>query len=420
MDTTELFQRFGIALAIGLLIGLERGWRTREDAEGSRVAGVRTYALMSFLGALWSALTPAVGPWPLALAGLALAGALTVFSWRGVVAHQEFSVTGVIVGLVTFALGAFAILGDKTTAGAAGIAVVLLLTAREYLHNFLRSVSWPELRSAATLLAMSFLALPILPNRTIDPWQAINPHNIWLMTVLVAAVSFIGYIAARFGRGRAAFVTAAAAGALISSTLLTLVNSRLAARSGIHKDRASTAICVGWIVSLLRLTALAGITNATLLPTLAIPITAAVVALVLAGLYFNFRTADERAAKLEFGNPFDLLPVLGLGALLAVIMVVTKLVNDHFGQAGILPLAAFSGLADVDPITLSLARIAGTALTSTDAAIAILAAATANMVTKIAIPLVFGGWRFGAPLAVTGVVAIIAGGVALALSQGFV
>ncbi|UUZ70636.1 hypothetical protein LP416_29630 [Polaromonas sp. P2-4] len=33
------------ALAVGALVGLERGWRERERAEGSRVVGLRTFSL---------------------------------------------------------------------------------------------------------------------------------------------------------------------------------------------------------------------------------------------------------------------------------------------------------------------------------------------------------------------------------------
>ena len=197
MDTFDLFQRLGLALAIGLLIGLERGWRERDEHDGSRTAGIRTYALIGLLGGLWGAMTPALGPVPMAAAGLAFAAAFTLFQWREGIARNDFSVTSVIAGLVVFALGAFAAIGNRAAAAGFGVATVALLAGRTGLHEFLKKLSWPELRSAIVLLAMTFVMLPLLPDRTLDPWDAINPYELWLMTVLLAALSFAGYVAVR-------------------------------------------------------------------------------------------------------------------------------------------------------------------------------------------------------------------------------
>src|SRR5262245_58139552 len=137
IDAAELFQRLGLALAIGLIIGIERGWREREGAPGSRTAGVRTYALIGLFGGLWGALVPIIGPLPVAIAGLGLAIAFTLFSYRESAAENDFSVTSVVVGMLTYALGVFAVLGDMATAGAAGVATTAVLAARHRLHGFL-------------------------------------------------------------------------------------------------------------------------------------------------------------------------------------------------------------------------------------------------------------------------------------------
>lgn len=416
MDTTlDLLQRFGIAAAIGLLIGIERGWKERERAAGARVAGVRTYTLIALLGALWAALNPVMGAWPLAAGAAVVGGGLAWFHWRSQAAQGKVSITGVIVGLVAYALGAYTLLGDRIAAIAIGVAVVGLLVSRGYLHGFLKKVTWPEMRSAVILLAMTFLALPVLPDRTVDPWDAFNPHDVWMFTVLMAAISYAGYIVVRLEGGGAALVHGSMAGALVSSTAVTLVNARLAAKDKSNAPAAEAAVSFAWMVSVLRMTAVAAVVNLELLPKLAAPIAAAAVVLGAVGLLLYRRAGTATAAKIDFGNPFDLLPMLGLGALLAAIMAAVKLLNDAFGQAGVLPLAAISGFADVDPVTISVARMAHGGIDQETAVMAILAAGVTNLATKMTTAAVIGGMGFGLRLVGVGVAAILAGGaVALA------
>ncbi len=411
-DTFDLLQRFGVAAALGLLIGVERGWRARDGASGSRVAGIRTYTLIAVFGALWGAAVPSLGAGPLAAAGAVLGAGLILFHWRSQQDQGKVSVTGVIVGLIAYALGAYCMLGDRLAATAVGVAVVLVLVSRPYLHGFLKKVTWPEMRAGVILLAMTFLALPLLPDRAVDPWGAFNPHDVWMFTVMMAAISYAGYIVVHLKEGDTALIHGSMTGALVSSTAVTLVNARLAAKSRSNGPAAVAAVCFAWMVSVLRMTAVAAVVNVALLKELAGPVAAA--AAVLAGigfaLYRQARTAA--AAPIEFGNPFDLLPMLGLGALLAVIMAAVKLLNDAFGESGVLPLAAISGFADVDPVAISMAR---SGLEPRAAALAILLAGATNLITKMTITVVIGGPSFGLRLVGAGAAALAAGGAVLLL-----
>src|SRR5262245_49144556 len=173
MEQDELFRRLAVALAIGLLIGLERGWQLREEAEGERTAGLRTYALTGLLGGICGALSSLSSPLVLAAALLSFAGAFTLFSWFEAVSDNDFSVTGVVAALLTFVLGAYAVVGNQTVAVAAAVAMAILLALKKPLHTWLRRLSWLEIRAALILLAMSFLLLPLLPDRAIDPWGAL-------------------------------------------------------------------------------------------------------------------------------------------------------------------------------------------------------------------------------------------------------
>src|SRR5438552_8381487 len=60
MDLQELISRLALALGVGLLIGLERGWRRRGATAGSRAAGIRTFALSGLLGGVIAALALAL------------------------------------------------------------------------------------------------------------------------------------------------------------------------------------------------------------------------------------------------------------------------------------------------------------------------------------------------------------------------
>lgn len=415
MDTRDLFERLGLALAIGLLIGLERGWRERDMGSGKHAAGIRTFALIGLLGGLWGAMTPTLGPVPMAAAGLAFAAAFTLFEWRESVAQDDYSVTTTIAGLTVFALGAFAVLGNRAVAAAAGVAMVTLLAARSSLHQFLKRLTWPELRSVVVLLTMSFVLLPILPDRPIDPWDAINPYELWLLVVLIAAVSFAGYVAVRALGEKTGLAIGAAAGAIISSTAVTINTARLAAKASGSEAMLSLAILIAWMVSLTRMTAIAVALNPGLFVPLGRPIGAALVVLGLGALYRHRGAGKEKAPSRRglFENPLDLRFVLQLGTLLAVVIVGTKLLRNMFGDAGLFALAGISGFADVDPITLSTARLAGVSIMVTTAAEAILLAAAANLVTKMTITIIVGGLRFGWKLTLAGVLAIASGALVL-------
>ena len=416
MDTAELFQRLGLALAIGLLIGLERGWRERDEQSGSRTAGIRTFTLIGALGGLWGAMTPALGPIPLAAAAVGFALTFAFFEWRELQAKGEFSVTSTIAGFIVFGLGAYAVLGDQVVAAALGITTMVLLAARTPMHRFLKTLTWPELRSAILLLGMTFVVLPFLPNRTLDPWDAFNPYELWLITVVLAEISFAGYAAVRILGERWGLLVSTVAGSFVSSTTVTVTNARLAAQSKPAKlPFLALTICIAWMTSISRMTALAIGINSALFEPLIAPVAAAVTVLGLAALYFYWRSASDRAgAEPSFTNPLDLKFVLSLGALIAVIAVAAKIASESFGQAGLFAVAVLAGFADVDPVTVSSARLAGTSITQAQAVQAILLAAGANLVTKMSAVWI-GGSRFAAPVTVAGILAMLAAAAALFL-----
>ncbi|MGO7208560.1 DUF4010 domain-containing protein, partial [Rhizobium ruizarguesonis] len=139
---------------------------------------------------------------------------------------KDYSATGTIAAITVFALGFGAVVADMTATAASAVAITALLAAREPLHGFLRQLTWLELRAALILLTMTVVILPILPNEPVDPWQAINPFELWMLTILVGTVSFVGYILIKLSGARAGILLTGASGGIVSSTALTLSFAR--------------------------------------------------------------------------------------------------------------------------------------------------------------------------------------------------
>lgn len=404
----SLIPRLGLALAIGLLVGLERGWRERDAPDRSRTAGIRTYGISGLLGGLFAALGDAVGSITILTAGFVVFTA--VFAWfklREAAHDDDFSVTGVVAGMAVFALGALAVTGDHLAAAAGGTALAAILASREVLHGLLKKLSWTELRSALVLAAMTVIVLPVLPDRTIDPWGGVNPREIWFFTVLIAAISFAGYVMTRlFGEKRGVLV-GALAGAVVSSTAVTLVLARMA--KGAHSILPlAGAASLAAMASLLRVAAVVGAVQPTVLAHTGLPIAAAALMFAAAGLLLMRNGAAvplEQAAR----NPFDLAPLLGFAALLALVSTASAALSGQLDESGLLMTSAVSGTFDVDVAVLSALRLVEQGIAPAGAARAVLLALVANALGRLFLAAVSGPVRFLLPLAGATAAASLAG-----------
>lgn len=408
MEQDELFSRLGIALAIGLLIGLERGWQLREEAEGERTAGLRTHALAGLLGGASAATAMVSSPLFLAAAFFAYSAAFTLFSWFEATATRNFSVTGVVAGILTFTLGSYAILGDPTVAVASAVAMAALLALKEPLHNWLKRLSWLELRAVLVLLAMTFLLLPILPDTPIDPWGTINLAEIWLMAILVAAMSFAGYVAIRMTGDDMGILLAGVAGGLASSTATTFSLARMSRENTEANRLFAAGILFAGATMMARIAVIIALFNHYLLAVTIIPLAAAGLTLFATGGVLLHRSHGEAAnLAILLRNPFDLFTALKLAALIAVVMILAKVLSSYAGGLGVLALAAASGLVDVDALTLSMARQPELDIGVEVAANAVIVCAAVNTAAKSVITLVVGGRRIGAIVTAAAVTTIL-------------
>ncbi len=400
MDTYQLIQRLAVALAIGLIIGIERGWKQRAEPEGERAVGLRTLALSGLLGGVWGALVQGAGAAGVAGLGVAFAGftiVVAVFRYREMLREGSFGATTLVAAMLAFALGAFAVLGDPRAAAAAGVATAVLLAMKSWMHAWLQKLTWEELRSGLILLAMTVIMLPLLPDREVSQWLPVNPREVWLMTIFIAALSFAGYVAIRVAGSDLGIILSGLVGGIVSSTAVTLNMAHLAREHPSHRALCAAATMLAGGMMMLRVLVVVAVANAALLATIAPAL--ALGALTQAGfgalLAWRVGAQQETGDPLALRNPFDFGAVLQFGALLAVIMALANGAAVWAGSAGAYVLAAISGILDVDAISLSMARLAPDRLAATSAVIAILIAVAVNSISKVVLAWSGGGWMFG-------------------------
>lgn len=410
----ELLSRLAVALAIGLLIGLERGWHKRDEQESSHAAGLRTFALCGLLGGVSGVVTLATGPIVLGAIFLGYTAAFIAFHWLEAKLNNDVGMTSVIAGLLTFVLGAYAVMGNLQVAIACSVAMALVLALRDPLHKWVASLRWEEIRAVLILLAMTFLLLPLLPNRTVDPWNSINPSQIWMLAIMIAAISFGGYVAVRLFGDRLGVAMAGITGGLASSTATTLTLARLAKTSTSSERMLAGGILLAGVVMVIRVGIVASLLNRDLAPLLWMPLIAlAVVQAAAAGLFLLRKQEDVRP-DLAVSNPLELGTAIKLALLIAVVTVVTDLVHEYAGHAGVLIIAAISGVMDVDAITISMSKLGGNQLPLEMAARAIALAVAVNTLAKAVMATSVGGRKIGLFVGSASLIAVAAG-VAVAL-----
>ena len=413
MNGIDLLTRLSVALSIGLLVGLERGWQTRKETRHRRAAGLRTFALSGLLGGISGAIAAALAtPLLIGFVFLGYAAAFTAFHWLEARATRNLSVTSVVAGLLTFLLGAFVVQGSIPAAIAAAVTMTLLLALREPLHRWVRMLSWAEIRAVLTLAAMTFLLLPILPNHPIDPWNAVNPSRIWMIAIFIAALSFVGYIAVRAFGDRIGVFVAAIAGGMTSSTATTVTLAKLGRQQAGAALLLSAGILAAGTVMVVRVgivvTALDQPLALALMPVLGT--LGLVLAACSAALFFWNGTTAHPA--LSLANPLQLTAALKMAALIALILAASVILQQYFGDAGLLGLAAISGIADVDAITVSMAELARDLGSRDLATKAIALAVFVNTAVKAALAAWLGGPAIGKLVLAASALAICAGGVA--------
>nr|WP_255487085.1 MgtC/SapB family protein [Oceanospirillum sediminis] len=400
-----------VALFLGLLIGVERGWKYRSLKDGSRIAGLRTYGLIALLGAVAVMLSEQAGAY---LIGVIFSGLCVALTASYFVNHNQknISLTSLISALLAFSYGALVMQGYVTEASAMAVITTVLLSLKGELHRWLWLLEKKELWAALELLIISVVVLPILPDQAMGPWNALNPYEIWWMVVLIAAISFMGYFAMKIAGARKGIMLTALFAGLVSSTALTLQFSRMGRESREACPLLAAGILFACGTMFPRILLVAGVINPNLIHLLVWPVLVASLTIYLPAFWFwyqgNQSVAEDIAPP---SSPLSLTSALGFGVLLAAILLLSSALQDILGEAGILILAAVSGVADVDPINLSLSGMSRDGLAESTAVLGIIIAAAVNSVLKGGMAGAIGGREVAVratfPLVLSAVLALL-------------
>ena len=416
-DLSHLYT-LGVALALGLLIGLERGWESRERAEGRRIAGLRTYGLIGLLGGVFALLGERLGAAILGFGFLGLAVLLVAAYYRRFRLSGDLGITSMVAALLTFGFGALAVMDHLFLATAAAVVTALLLDLKPQLHAWLRKLTPQELNASFELLLISVVLLPILPNQGYGPWQALNPYAIWWMVVLITGIGFIGYFAMKIGGARHGALLTGITGGLVSSTAVTLTLSRFAREQPGHRAAMASGILAACGTMFPRILLLASVINPALFTPMALPVAVATGIIYLAA-WGLWRGAGEQTGQetLPLSNPFQIGMAIRFSLLLAAILLLSEALREWLGDAGLYLLAAISGMTDVDAITLSVSRLGTQDLATGVAVLAIFIAAASNAIVKSLLALYVGGARLGWQVGLPQMLAIALGGLAAYLQS---
>jgi uncharacterized membrane protein (DUF4010 family) len=378
---------FATSIAIGLLIGLER-----ERHPGTK-AGLRTFALVALLAAVLAYLGDVLDtPWML-IAGFAVTGGMIVAAYARAEAYTEPGTTTVVALLICFGLSAMVWYGQARTAVMLTVVTVILLYFKAELRGLTRRLTRRDLISILQFAVLTLVILPILPDHDYGRYGAFNPHQIWLVVVLISGISLIGYIALRFVGQRYGAPLLGFLGGLVSSTATTLVYARHARSQKEMQTLSVFVIVIANVVVLIRLAVLCAAFSPGMLRTLGPILASGFLAGVAALIYLWRREPVVGEAPVpDIKNPTELQAALSFAFVFAVVIFLSSWLSDVAGAKGLYGLALVSGLTDVDAITISMLRLFNVEQQGPQqVATAIVLAIISNIVFKLALVLTAGG-----------------------------
>jgi uncharacterized membrane protein (DUF4010 family) len=393
MEQTALFYRFGAALAIGFLVGLQREYA--HGGPGKEIfAGERTFALMGLVGCVAALAADELdSPWAFVGIILAMTAPITtayfIGAWRGAV-----GLTTETAALVTVLAGALCYWDYLALAVAIAVATTVLLSLKLEMDRFVQRITRDDVYATLKFAVITAIVLPVLPNQTYGPppLDVLNPYNIWLMVVLISGISFLGYVLIKIVGPRHGIGLTGLLGGLVSSTALTI---SFAERSQTEDDLAkpfALAITVAWTMMFSRVVVEVAALNAALLSMLWLPMAASAAAGLAYCVYLYVSQRTDREEDVAFANPFELGPAVKFGLIYAVILLLSRAAQTFLGNTGVYLSSVVAGFADVDAVTLSLAELSHPAggVDLTTAARGIVLAAMSNTVVKGGIVLTGG------------------------------
>ncbi|MDJ0509926.1 MAG: MgtC/SapB family protein [Crocosphaera sp.] len=386
--------QLAIALILGLIIGLERGWKTREDPHGQGDGGIRNFGLSGLFGGITAVLG---AKWGIGILAVGFMGFSILIATSYVLTAQkskDYGTTTEIALLMTFLLGIMVVSGWMIEAVAIAVIMAWLLGLKKELNRYLLLLKRRELIATLQLLLIASVCLPLLPNNNIGPWQAINPRSIGLLVLLISGISYLGYFSIRILGNKMGLLLTGFFGGIASSTALTLSFSRMA------KTRQDITILLAAGIALAngmmspRLLIEIMVVNGSLAQQLLLPLLVLGMTPLICAFVLIWRLSPSKSTtSIKISNPVELGAAIQYALLLAILSVLVLAVQDWFGEGGVYLLSAISGLVDVDAVGISLARSANDTIASEVAIMGTLLAVTMNTIVKVGMTAIIGGKR---------------------------
>lgn len=353
MDLPATFQIVGVALGLGLLVGLQR------ERAASRIAGIRTVPLITVFGAVCALIAQSLGGWVVAAGFLALAGVIVI----GNVARmqdEEHSpgITTEVASLLMYALGAYLVVGHMAVAVAVGAGVAVLLQLKQPLHAFVRKIGDSDIKAIMQFALIALVILPVLPNRTMGPLEVFNPYKTWLFVVLIVGISLFGYVAYKLFAAQVGALLAGVLGGLISSTATTLSYARISATAPTLAGLSAMVIAIATAVMYVRVLILLSVLAPATLREAALPFGAMLGLFILCSLLLLAFNRGKNVKVPQQKNPTNLRSALIFAGIFVIVRFGVELGKRYFGSKGLFVVAALSGLVDMDAITISTAQMA--------------------------------------------------------------
>jgi len=409
----DIFLKIIFSLGIGALVGVEREQRIK----GELAQGIRTFMLASFLGTLSSYFSSMLQSFIPFYITFIVMGMLTTLGYLNKTKrNKQLGMTTEFAFLLTFLFGVM-IFYDSFPfylSVSAAILLTFILASKELLHAFSKHLKSGEVWNAVLFAILTFIVLPILPNRTIDPFDAINPFVIWAGVVVVLSISFAAYILMKIFGAKRGIILTGLLGGLISSMAVAV---SMANDSKKHKRilySATFAVLLASSTMFPRVLIISGIFNYSVALTLFVPL--AIIGVLGYILAFSiFEKILKEKPKLALKSPLDLKTALRFGFFFTVILFLSSLARNYFGESAIYPIALLAGLVDVDAITISFLSLALTSLSPAVAVKGIIIAALANTFSKWLLIFWLGNRKMAGIIGKIFLVMIVVGGILLFL-----
>jgi len=381
---------FMITIVFSFLIGLEvKTYKLHFHEKSSNYffGSARTFTFVGMLGFLFYHIN--LYAYLMVLASLSILYGM--FYYQKLLNNKQ-SIILFLVLLIVYSFGPISINNPIWMTSLVFVLVIFILNAKVGIQNFSNYVNKQEFETFGKMVLLSAVILPLLPNKDVIPYIPISPFKIWLVVVVVSAISYGGYIAQKYFFPSKGYFLTGLIGGIYSSTATTVVLARKAKLSD-YNPVINGAIIASTSVMYFRLIVVASIFNIQIAKSIIAPFSVfAFLGMTISLSFLYFKKKRDTTHDFVDNNPLELRTAFVFAILFIVMMALTKYITNEFGSIGLRIFSFVAGFTDIDPFILSLLTGKYT-ITSQEIFNAILIAAGSNNILKAIYALWFGGWK---------------------------